>query len=248
MRSGRTCAPASPSGSSCASATASGEADRGGARRAFPSPFLAGAAGFLGTFANPYGAQIYAVLLDHWRHIGLLRRIIVEWTPPNFTQRYLAGYWLLLSFSFLGFLLASGRGVAPPPEHVAVVAAFALFASRSIRTTPYLLLLAYPYGLAAWSRLELSARRLRALSIPAILSVPFVVWCGFGWARRLRFFGWPAAMEAQGPARAFGYLREQKAALSGLRLYNPYSWGGAMGYALFPTTRSSSTGAISSPT
>ncbi len=199
-----------------------------------PVPLLAAAAGFAGTFVNPYGAEIYSVLLDHWRHMTLLRSIIIEWTPPNFTQRYLAGYWILLAFSFAGFLLASGRGVSLPPAHVAAVVVFGFLASRSIRTTPYIMLLIYPFGLKTWSRLQLTARQLRALSLPALLAVPFAAWCGFGWARRLRFFVWPSPTMAQGPDRTFAFLAREKAVLSGLKLYNPYNWGGALGYALYP--------------
>ncbi|HEX4048694.1 MAG TPA: hypothetical protein VH309_12700, partial [Elusimicrobiota bacterium] len=190
-----------------------------------PAALLAGAAGFLGTFINPYGAGIYAVLLDHWRQLGLLRRVIVEWEPPSFGVRYLAGYWLLLGFSFLGLFLSLVRGGDLPGEHVVVIVFFGLFGARSVRTTKYVLLTVFPLATAAWSRLDLSPRRLRALALVGLLGVPFIAWRGYSWAGRLRFFGWPPPMEAQGPARAFAYLRAQKAALAGLKLYNPYNWG-----------------------
>jgi hypothetical protein len=202
--------------------------------RRVPVPAMACAAGLLGTFANPYGARIYDVLFDHWRHIGVLSRLIEEWKAPDLLKTYLSGYWLLVVFSFTGLLLAARQGLALPAEHVAAVAAFAFFGSRSVRTTAYVMLVVFPLGLNAWGRLALTARARRALALAAALAVPFIAWRGFTWAGSLRFLGWPPPMEAQGPVRTFAFLRKEKAALSGLRLFNPYNWGGSLGYALGP--------------
>ncbi len=202
--------------------------------RTVPLPLLACAAGFLATFANPYGVQIYAVLLDHWRHIAELRGLIEEWMAPSLLVDYLTGYWLLIAFSFAGLLLALRRGYVLPLEHLAVAVAFVLFGARSIRTTKYLLLLLYPIGLAAWASLSLTAPRRRALAAAAVLAAPLIAWRAVAWRGSIEAYGWPAPMEAQGPTGAIGYLRANAAALSGLRLYNPYNWGGVLGYALSP--------------
>ena len=202
--------------------------------RSVPAPILAGAAGFLGTFAGPYGGGLYLVLFDHWRHIEALRGLIEEWKAPSLLSNYLTGYWLLIVFSFAGLLLALRRGFVLPVEHLVVLAAFVLFGARSIRTTKYLILLVYPMGLAAWTDLASTPGRRRALGLAAVLAVPFMVWRGFGWLGEFASFGWPPPMEAQGPSRAIAFLRREKPTLSGLRLYNPYNWGGCLGYALYP--------------
>ena len=202
--------------------------------RSVPVPMLACAAGFLGTFVNPYGDRIYAVLFDHWRHIAALRGLIEEWKAPSLLLNYLTGYWLLVFFSFAGLLLALRRGVVLPVEHLVAVAVFVFFGAGSIRTTKYLVLLIYPLGLAAWKGLNLPLARRRALGLAAALAVPFIAWRGFNRLGDAVFFGWPAPVEAQGPSRAIAFLRENKAELSGLHLYNPYNWGGCLGYALFP--------------
>jgi hypothetical protein len=201
---------------------------------AVPLPFLACAAGLLGTLANPYGDKLYFVLFDHWRRIAELRRLIEEWKAPSLLVDYLTGYWLLILFSFAGLVSALRRGFVLPLEHLAVVVAFVLFGAGSIRTTKYLLLLLYPMGLAAWASMPLALPRRRALAAAALLAVPFIAWRGFVWRGSARVYGWPAPMETQGPARAIDYLRANKAALSGLRFYNPYNWGGALGYGLGP--------------
>ena len=202
--------------------------------RRVPLPLLACAAGFLGTFATPYGGRLYVVLLDHWRHLEALRNLIEEWKAPSLLLRYLTGYWLLIAFSFAGLLLALRRGSVPPAEHAAALVAFVFFGAGSIRTTKYLLLLLFPMGLAAWTGLVESPARRRALGLAAALAVPFIAWRGFTWPGNLGVFGWPAPMEAQGPSRAIAFLRAEKSVLSRLRLYNPYNWGGCLGYALFP--------------
>jgi hypothetical protein len=197
-------------------------------------PLAACAAGFLGAFANPYGAQLYAVLLDHWRRLDALHHLIEEWKPPSLLLNYLTGYWLLIVFSFAGLLAALRGGLDLPVEHVALIVVFGLFGSRSIRTTKYAMLVIFPLGLSGWASLALSPRRLRALGLAAAAAVPFIAWRSLNWAGSVRVFGWPPPMEAHGPAHAVAFLRKEKAALVGLNLYNPYNWGGVLGYDLFP--------------
>ena len=199
-----------------------------------PLSFLAAGAGLAGTLATPYGPGLYAVLFEHWRHVGSLRRLITEWNAPTFFQAYLTGYWLILVAAFAGLLAASVRGQSLPAEHVAVVVAFAFFGSRAIRGTPYAILTAAPLGLWAWSRLSLPPISRRPVLLAALVAAVVVPWRGYHWARDMRFFGWPEPLAAQGPSRAVEFLRREKAVLAGLKMYNSYNWGGILGYGLFP--------------
>ena len=217
----------------CVCYAAGALADRRSAAAA-AAPLAAAAAGFLGTFANPYGPQLYAVLLDHWRRLDALHHLIEEWKAPSLLLGYLAGYWALTAFSFAGFLAALREEEAPPVEHLALIVVFGVFGSRSIRTTKYALLALFPLGLAAWTRLRLPPKRARALGLAGLAAVPLIAWRSLSWAGSVRVLGWPPPMEAHGPAHAIAFLRKEKAALSGLNMYNPYNWGGVLGYGLSP--------------
>jgi hypothetical protein len=205
-----------------------------GSDDAVPLPLLAACAGAAATIVNPYGVRLYAVLFDHWRHVGPLRRLIEEWRAPSVLQSYLAGYWLLMAFSFAGLLWSVAQGLMVPPEHLAAIALFGFFGSRSTRTTGYAVLVAFPLGLYAWKRLTLSRSARGALLFAALAASPFIAWRGFSWAGNLRFFGWPEPVAAQGPARAIAFLNKEKEALAPLHLYNPYNWGGCLSYELAP--------------
>ncbi len=202
--------------------------------RRVPLPLLACAAGLLGTFLNPYGVHLYSVLREHGSQIATLRRLIEEWKAPSLLLHYLTGYWLLIAFSFTGLLLALREGADLPPEHALTAVAFVIFGAGSIRTTKYLMLLLFPLGLSAWAALGMRPARRRVLALLLAAAAPWTAWRGFTWSGSLRVIGWPAPMEAQGPARAIAFLRAEKATLAPLNLYNPYNWGGSLGYALYP--------------
>lgn len=204
------------------------------AHRRRSSALLFAAAGLAATLVNPYGRGVYTVLREHAQHYDLLRRLIVEWSEPGFSNGFLRGYWLLLIFSFAGMIAAAAQGAAMPAAHLAAVLVFAPFASRAMRTTPYAALVLFPVGLLAWSRVKPPATRplLRETLLASVCALVVVSGAVASDAR-----GWPAApvpVALQGPAGACAFLRAEKPALGRLRLFNPYNWGGFLDYALYP--------------
>lgn len=209
----------------------------GGTRPSAASPLAWAAAGAAGTCLNPYGPGVYRVLWEHWSDMSALRALITEWAAPRLGNLYLSGYWLLLLFSLGGFLACVARREPLPAEHVVAGVAFALWASRSMRTTAYLTLLLFPLGLRAWSRVEPPAwwRRARPGALAA-LAAASLWYCGTmmsrdGWLRSIKT---PSNYE---PESAVAFLRAEKATLGGLKLYNPYNWGGYLDDVLYPDYR-----------
>ncbi len=206
-----------------------------GARMGRTSPLLWAAAGAAGTCLNPYGPRLYAVLWEHWQDLSSLRSLINEWSAPRLGG--LHGYWLLLLFSLAGFIASAARRAPLPVEHVLAALLFGLWASRSLRTTAYLILLVFPLGLLAWSRLPSPDwwRRARPWLLGAFFAL--AAWNTAGAMRRtdyLRVIKPPTNLE---PEAAVAYLRAEKAALGDLKLYNPWDWGGYLDLELYPDYR-----------
>jgi hypothetical protein len=198
-----------------------------------PGPMAWAAAGLLGTFLNPWGLRLYAVFADHWEHRALLRELVMEWGRPRIGNIYQTLYWLLIAFSFSGFLLAAARGEAVAAEHAAAAAVFGLFSSLAFRTTAYATILVFPLGLRCWHAMDCppGLRRARAASLAAALA--FLAWRAGIIVRHEGFLRTIAPCRGE-PAGAAAFLRAEKRVLSGLNFYNPYDWGGYLDWALFP--------------
>ncbi|MFI5362007.1 MAG: hypothetical protein ACHQ49_08570 [Elusimicrobiota bacterium] len=193
---------------------------------------LAGAAAAL---LNPFGWRIYAVVLDHSRHFSVLQKLILEWGAPELANKYLADYWIIAVSSLCGFLVAIRQGAVLPGEHLVAAVVFAALASRAVRTTSYFVLLVYPLSLYAWARAAAPRWWRPPLSVAAVaLAAAFVVWRGAAVFVAQGSYARPVPLEDLGPRRAGLFLRREKEALSGLRLYNPYNWGGYFDYELWP--------------
>ncbi|UPT74401.1 MAG: hypothetical protein M0D55_01235 [Elusimicrobiota bacterium] len=195
------------------------------------------AAGAAGTVLNPYGVRLYAVLWEHGRDLSSLRALITEWATPRMGNEYMAGYWILFAFSVAGFVACVAQGAPLPREHVLAALAFGLAGSRSLRTTAYVTLAVFPLGLLAWSRAAAPAwwSRVRPWALGAFFLL--AAWRVGAVMRRdgfLRHIKPPSNLELRG---AGAFLRDEKAALSGLKLFNPYDWGGWIDENLYPDYR-----------
>ena len=214
-----------------------GELARGPQRPRLVMPFFLIAAGLAGTCLNPYGPRLYTVFWEHWKDLNSMRRLIIEWGVPNFRNEYQNGYWVLILFSFAGFLLATARAVAMPAEHLVVIVVFGLFSSRSFRTTVYAVLLLYPLALHAWRSMA-SPHWWPALR-PWVLMLAIV---GGSWKvgqffREQKYLRTYTSPQMVVPARACAFLRAEKTVLSVLPMFNTYNWGGYLDYTLYPDYR-----------
>ncbi len=196
--------------------------------------FALAAVGAAGTLLNPYGVKIYGVLIDHWRHLDYLHYLISEWDMPGFSKYHLDGYWFVVAVSFAGLLSAVVSGVELPPAHLAAILVFGVLSSRAVRTVPYAVLLIYPLALFAWSQIS-PPKWWRLAKVPLLaVFAAFVVCSAVPIARGFNILSLPGPLLAKGPQRACGFLLSEKKVLSGLRMYNPYNWGGYLGFALYP--------------
>lgn len=206
-----------------------------GGKRTRGRPLALAAAAVLGTLANPFGHRLYEVLWDHGRHWTQLSGLIQEWSAPDLGKPFVQGFWLLIAFSFAGLVAASGQGRPPAAAHLFAVALFGLLSSRAVRTMSYGILLVFPLGLSAWDKVRSPAwLKPRIRTLAAMAAAGLVVWRGAAATGPRGIVELPAPLEAQGPRGVRDFLRAEKATLSGLRLYNPYNWGGYFGYTLSP--------------
>ncbi|NNN04693.1 MAG: hypothetical protein HKL90_02205 [Elusimicrobia bacterium] len=198
---------------------------------------LSGILGAAGTLFNPYGAGVWSVLVDHWKHLDMMRQLIQEWWTPSFLFDFLTGYWVAIAFAFAGILLILSKGYALPDEHVAILLIFGYLGSRSVRSTRYALLTVFPIGVAAWSNLKLSRRSRGTLAFAAAAAICFSIWRGLRVGTHAFRLDRSTMQGTPGPEGVFAFLEKEKSTLSDLKLYNPYNWGGTFDARLFPDYR-----------
>lgn len=190
--------------------------------------FLAGLAASL---ANPYGWKIYAVIMDHQKHIATLQEHIQEWGTFSLLNAYQWPYVIMLAAAFIGaafFLLKKKHVVF---HHFAALLFFAWAAANHARHIPFFIMTGAVFTAALpWKGMGKGARR-TLVSAGALLLLglawfyPALIWSQY--SARPRTYRW-----ASDGAAAF--LRANKAELAGLRMYNHWGWGGWLGWELGP--------------
>ncbi|HAH08087.1 MAG TPA: hypothetical protein DCM05_16445 [Elusimicrobia bacterium] len=214
---------------------AAGLAFEGGRRDRAAAVLAALAGGLAGTLLNPYGWRIYAVLLDHARHSALIGRELFEWQPAALGNSYCRPFWLLLcaSMGALAAVVRQDRVLPLLPALLLGVWAFAAW--RHMRNIPFFALAALPLAadlLGRMRRPALPPAWKRGLAAGVLAAA----------ALHLRY-GAPRALLASGfnvgrfPVEAAAYLEEHREPLARLRLYNPWGWGGYLGWRLSPDYR-----------
>ncbi|OGR52892.1 MAG: hypothetical protein A2049_07255 [Elusimicrobia bacterium GWA2_62_23] len=189
--------------------------------------------GLLASLVNPYGWKIYAVIANHQQHIVTLQEHIQEWNTFDLTNAYQWPYVLALAVvlpAFAFFLLRRRHVVY---THFMVLLFFAWASANHARHIPFFILA----GLAAllalpWGGLpETGARRRLVLGGGALfLAVTAWFYAGFIWPN---YTGRPILFKWGSPGLA-GFLKTNRTELAGLKLYNPWGWGGWLGWELGP--------------
>lgn len=196
----------------------------------FLFPGTLGLAGILGSFLNPFGWEVYSVTLEHARLLPILSVHILEWTPPVFSNTYQWPYWGILFFSLGVFAFAFRR---IPFTHFLLFIFLIPPSLRHSRNTSFFCVLALPLALRALYGLPSPGwwRRLRA----PLLGV-FLAGFSFFWYKTLLQAGLLGKIEdkSRKPVEACRFLLQEKKALSPLRMYNPWGWGGTVGFILQP--------------
>lgn len=186
-------------------------------------PLSTVAAAGLGTLANPWGWGVYRVLLSHWTSADELSWI-GEWRPADPKS---AWRWVELGLIPAGAAaaaLASRKGRPPSPVLAVVTAGLAFASLRHARLAVYFVTAVVPLG-ALW----LSAGGVRLSRRAAMITVAlFGLWAAsLGWSYGLlrRVFEPRFA-----PEQAARFLEQEQHILGPRKLYNPWGWGGYLGW------------------
>ena len=179
-----------------------------------------------GTLVNPSGWRLYAVLAAH-AQTGEAAAWINEWKAPELSNPWRWAELALVPLSAVAAAFAFRRGrLAWAPA--AALAALAALGLRHARLGVYFASAGVPLALS-W--LAASGMRLRreAAAALCLLCLAWGAACAwpYGLARRVfndRFV----------PSGAAAFLEAERGGLAGKRLYNPWGWGGYLGWRLGP--------------
>jgi hypothetical protein len=183
----------------------------------------------LGTVINPYGPSLYPVIWAHMQRSSELALYIKEWHPMGWSNPLFWPFWP--QAALLGFCLAERLWRGRRRDLPWALAACALVLGAGARAHER----AYAYfnlaGTAAicvlaWQAREKSARR--AVAAACAACAIFVFWL----TPRLYKRGVFHAVFVPVPAAEF--LDRERAAIEPLRTYNPWEWGGYLGWRLSP--------------
>lgn len=189
------------------------------------------AAAFAGTLLNPWGPKIYVILFAHAADAAALSRYLAEWAPPTLRNPWHWPYMAFLFGSFGLLLLRFLRERRLPLAQLFVLSALAFEAARHTRHIVFFSLAAAACSFDAAAGLwepGLLVRRGRWLAGLALLYLGLLVW------PRYAAFKVNLGEESAGAA---AYLKANAAQFGGRRLYNPWTWGGYLGWALAPDYR-----------
>ncbi|MBI5596823.1 MAG: hypothetical protein HY928_12090 [Elusimicrobia bacterium] len=189
------------------------------------APLAAAAAGSL---ANPFGAGVYAVSFGHWAELAELERYIREWQGASAASPWLIPFWTLLALAFAALAARRLCAKEAPFELAVGGAALALSAVRHVRTLPYFAVTAV-FAAAEAASAVLPARWVRRAGVFAALAAVAFTCVQY----RPAFARGVGGFDAAGlPVRAAAFLRSHEAAFAGRRLFNPWHWGGYLGWEL----------------
>ncbi len=185
-------------------------------------------AGLAGSLANPLGPGVYQAIALHARLLPLLQEYLIEWRPVTTANQWEWPYLGLLAVTAAAAAWRWWRGRALPGVHLAVLAALALASLRHSRDTAYFCVAA-----AALLPSILGSRARPGLSrlAPALVAGAIAFCALEAWPRLLRDGTWT---ESEFPVGAARFLKAEAGVLSPHRLYNPWGWGGYLGFELAP--------------
>lgn len=184
--------------------------------------------GAAATLLNPYGLGVWSALWEHGKDASALRGLILEWGPAAFARLSHAGAWSVTAAAGATVILCARRGRLPAaPELFAL--ALAASSMRHVRLCGYAAALT-PLMAAAAARAAHGLweserpRRLAAALCGAALALALAA------ARPWRG-AWGLYDPVLVPVQAAAWLA-RRPELAPLRMYNPWSWGGYLGWRL----------------
>ena len=184
-----------------------------------------------GTLLNGYGPRIYTVLFDHARELSVIGEHLSEWQAPELGTLAQAPYWALVVFS--GAVLAHRAITRRDVDFPLLIAwlFFAVVSSQHVRNTSFFALAALPCLLRLLALYEKDGHTLPGALFRWVFPLFAVLFLGFSLGGYLRGEPWHHSAGAHGTVQ---YLKSETKVLSGLRMYNPWGWGGYLGFELAP--------------
>ncbi|MEK9146274.1 MAG: hypothetical protein AAB339_11755, partial [Elusimicrobiota bacterium] len=185
--------------------------------------------GALGALLNPYGVGVYTVLFEHAAQSAAVSTAIVEWAPLDFARDTHRPALLLCALTAIALAIGLKRRRLPAAWGLAL-AVFGLLCLRHSRFIPYFAAAAVPFAL----RLSLSRspspeepRRLEPACAAAVVLCALFSASIAGRVGVLRRTFDPR----YAPAKAAAFL-EREPRLLERKLYEPWGWGGYLGFRL----------------
>ncbi|MFH2203005.1 MAG: hypothetical protein ABIJ96_07815 [Elusimicrobiota bacterium] len=195
------------------------------------------AAAAVGTLCNPFGTGVYAVLLRHAADAAFLQQAIGEWAPASPRNVYLYPFWAVLAAAAAAIIFRLRHGRPVVWAQVLALAGLAVAALRHWRTAPLFILAALP--VIATMEKEFPAPRTKIEKILLRLC-PFIL-AGAVLAHFAAYGPWRlprrAIAHASVPEQAADFIAAISRDIGPTRLYNPWGWGGYLGYRLHPTSK-----------
>jgi hypothetical protein len=195
--------------------------------------FVLFCSGLAASLATPYGWKVYSVIANHQKYIATLQEYIQEWNTFDLTNAYQWPYVLALAgvFGAFAWFLLRRRHVVY--AHFAALLFFGWASANHARHIPFFIMTGLVFTLALpWGELPAAKFRRSAVLAAAALWAAATFWfySGFIWTQ---YTGKPALFKWGSPGLA-SFLKANKKELAGLRLYNPWGWGGWLGWELGP--------------
>lgn len=192
-------------------------------------PYLGAAV--LGSLLQVQGPAGLGVLWTHWRDSGNIGLRLSEWRPVRFDDPWHWPFWTAL-FSACGAALLCLRARRRPPlGPLAAVLFFGFAASRHSRMAAYAVACCVPLTVAFLKDSVRGRALLRPWGAGCVIAVfgAFSLHCSLGYG-----FGRTAFNDHFIARGAAEFLAAQTPELPRRNLYNPWGWGGYLGWRLHP--------------
>ncbi len=188
-------------------------------------------AALIGCLLQVQGPANLSVIWRHWRDSGNIGLRLSEWRAIRFDDPWHWPFWVALFSACGAALLALRRGRRPPLGPLAAVLFFGFAASRHSRMAAYAVACCVPLSVAFLKDSVRGRALLRPWAAGAVIAVcgAFSLYCSLGYG-----FGRTAFNDHFLPRRAAEFLALQTAELPRRGLYNPWGWGGYLGWRLHP--------------
>lgn len=191
--------------------------------------YLAAAA--LGALVSVQGFAGLGVIWRHAQDAALIGARISEWRTIRLDDPWHWPFWTALFTAFGAALLSLRRGRRPPLGPLGALLFFAFSASRHARMSAYFLACAVPLIICLLGEAGVKDGRGPRRAGAAALAVFafFSLWAGHAYGLGRTVFN-----DHFLPRDAAEFLAREAPKLPRRALYNPWGWGGYLGWRLYP--------------